>query len=100
MISNFFIDRPVAANVIAVITMILGLVALQSLPVERYPSITPPTIQVTATYPGANAQVMADTVARPGGEGTISFGALSATGGVVNASGAIRLAEQHAAHRP
>ncbi|MGV3486923.1 MAG: efflux RND transporter permease subunit [Planctomycetaceae bacterium] len=65
MISNFFINRPVAANVIAVITMILGIVALQSLPVERYPNITPPTIQITANYPGANAQVMADTVAAP-----------------------------------
>ena len=65
MISNFFINRPIAANVIAFITIILGLVAMFSLPVERYPNITPPTIQVTATYPGANAQVMADTVAAP-----------------------------------
>ncbi len=45
--------------------MILGIVALQVLPVERYPNITPPTIQVTATYPGANAQVVTDTVAAP-----------------------------------
>ncbi len=65
MISNFFIDRPVAANVIAWITIILGVVALRSLPVERYPNITPPTVQVTAVYPGANAQVVADTVAAP-----------------------------------
>ncbi len=65
MISDFFIRRPIAANVIAIITMILGIVALQVLPVERYPNITPPTIQVTATYPGANAQVVTDTVAAP-----------------------------------
>ncbi|TWU02597.1 efflux RND transporter permease subunit [Stieleria varia] len=65
MISNFFINRPVAANVIAVMTVILGLVGLWNLPVERYPNITPPTIQVTATYPGASAQVMSDTVAAP-----------------------------------
>ncbi len=65
MISNFFINRPVAANVIALITLILGVVGLISLPVERYPNITPPTIQVTAAYPGANAQVMTDTVAAP-----------------------------------
>ena len=65
MISDFFIRRPIAANVIAIITMILGVVALQVLPVERYPNITPPTIQVTATYPGANAQVVTDTVAAP-----------------------------------
>ncbi len=65
MISKFFIDRPIAANVIAIITMILGVVAIFSLPVERYPNITPPTIQVTTVYPGANAQVVSDTIAAP-----------------------------------
>lgn len=65
MISDFFINRPVAANVIAFITVILGIVGIISLPVERYPDITPPTVQVTATYPGANAQVVTDTVAAP-----------------------------------
>lgn len=65
MISNFFINRPVAANVLAFLTVILGLVGLWSLPVERYPNITPPTIQVVASYPGASAQVMSDTVAAP-----------------------------------
>ena len=65
MISKFFIERPVAANVIAFITLILGFVALQQLPIERYPNITPPTIQITASYPGANAQVVADTLAAP-----------------------------------
>ncbi len=65
MISNFFINRPVAANVIAFMTVILGIVGLVNLPVERYPNITPPTVQVTASYPGASAQVMADTVAAP-----------------------------------
>jgi len=65
LISNFFINRPVAANVIAFMTVILGIVALLNLPVERYPNITPPTIQVTANYPGASAQVMSDTVAAP-----------------------------------
>ncbi len=61
-ISSYFISRPVA-NVIAILTVIFGLVALVNLPVERYPSITPPTIQVTASYPGANASVVSDTVA-------------------------------------
>ncbi|MCA9180806.1 MAG: efflux RND transporter permease subunit, partial [Planctomycetales bacterium] len=65
MISNFFIQRPVAANVIALMTILLGMVGLWNLPVERYPNITPPTIQVTASYPGASAQVMTDTVAAP-----------------------------------
>ncbi len=65
MISNFFINHPVAANVLAFLTVILGLVGLWNLPVERYPNITPPTIQVVASYPGASAQVMSDTVAAP-----------------------------------
>src|SRR3954465_5481717 len=65
MLSRFFIDRPVFANVIAVVTILFGAVALYRLPVERYPAITPPTVVVSATYPGANAKVVADTVAAP-----------------------------------
>jgi HAE1 family hydrophobic/amphiphilic exporter-1 len=65
MLSRFFIDHPVFANVIAVITVLLGAVALRELPVEQYPQITPPTVQVRAVYPGANALVVADTVAAP-----------------------------------
>ena len=65
MISKFFIDRPVLANVIAIIMVILGGVALFTLPIEQYPRITPPTVQVTTSYPGANAQVVSDTVASP-----------------------------------
>lgn len=65
MLSKFFIERPVFANVIAIITVILGVVALFNLPVEQYPKITPPTVLVATNYPGANAQVVADTVAAP-----------------------------------
>src|SRR5438067_749316 len=65
MISRFFIDRPIFANVIAVITVLFGVVALNKLPVERYPQITPPTVMVTTNYPGAPAKVVADTVAAP-----------------------------------
>jgi HAE1 family hydrophobic/amphiphilic exporter-1 len=65
MISTFFIERPIFANVIAIVTMLVGIVALQTLPIEQYPEITPPTVQVTAVYPGANAEVMSDTVAGP-----------------------------------
>ena len=65
MFSRFFIERPVLANVIAIVTMLVGVVALQTLPVEQYPEITPPTVQVTAVYPGANAAVLSDTVAGP-----------------------------------
>jgi HAE1 family hydrophobic/amphiphilic exporter-1 len=65
MMSRFFIDRPVFANVIAIVTLLFGAVALVRLPVERYPAITPPTVVVSTTYPGANAKVVADTVAAP-----------------------------------
>ncbi|MDZ4819661.1 MAG: multidrug efflux RND transporter permease subunit [Planctomycetota bacterium] len=65
MFARFFIDRPVFANVIALMTMLIGGVALYQLPIEQYPEITPPTVQVVATYPGANASVLADTVASP-----------------------------------
>src|SRR3954470_8236569 len=65
MIFRFFIDHPVFANMIAVVTLLFGIVALNRLPVERYPAITPPTVVVTTNYPGANAKVVADTVAAP-----------------------------------
>jgi HAE1 family hydrophobic/amphiphilic exporter-1 len=65
MISRFFIDRPIFANVIAIVTMVLGLLAMYVLPVSLYPQITPPTVRVTTVYPGGNARVVADTVAVP-----------------------------------
>src|SRR3954451_14206647 len=65
MFSRFFIDRPIFANVIAIVTMIFGVVALVGLPIEQYPEITPPTVQVTTNYPGANAVVVSQTVASP-----------------------------------
>ncbi|HSR34898.1 MAG TPA: efflux RND transporter permease subunit, partial [Anaerolineae bacterium] len=61
----FFIERPILANVIAILILILGVVAVFGLPVAQYPDITPPTVQVTATYPGASARVVADTIALP-----------------------------------
>ncbi len=65
MISKFFIERPIFANVIAIVTIILGLVCLFRLPVSQYPDIVPPTIQVTTSYPGASAEVVANTVGIP-----------------------------------
>src|SRR3954447_13612665 len=65
MFSRFFIERPILANVIAIVTMLLGAVTLFVLPVEQYPNITPPTVQVTTVYPGADARVLSDTVASP-----------------------------------
>ena len=63
--ARYFIDRPVLANVIALLAIVIGGVALLYLPVAQYPPITPPTVQVTARYPGANAQTVVDTVALP-----------------------------------
>jgi len=63
--SKFFIERPIFANVIAIITVLLGVVCLLRLPVAQYPEIVPPTIQVSASYPGASAEVVATTVGIP-----------------------------------
>lgn len=65
MFARFFIERPVLSNVIAVFILILGGVAIFTLPVTQYPAITPVTIQVTASYPGASARAMAEKVALP-----------------------------------
>lgn len=65
MLARFFIDRPVLAWVISIVIVMMGLIAAGLLPIAQYPQITPPTVQVTASYPGANAQVVADTVAAP-----------------------------------
>src|SRR5438552_14363110 len=65
MLARFFIDRPVLAWVISIVIGLIGLVAVGLLPVAQYPEITPPTVTVTASYPSANAQVVADTVAAP-----------------------------------
>jgi multidrug efflux pump len=63
--SRFFIDRPILASVPSIVVTLLGLVAAFTLPVAQYPEVTPPTIRVACTYPGASAQVVADTIAAP-----------------------------------
>ena len=65
MISKFFIERPVLANVIAILMVVIGVVALFALPVAQYPDVVPPTVQVTTRYPGASARTVIDTVALP-----------------------------------
>src|SRR5207253_627553 len=65
MLARFFIDRPVLAWVISIVIVLLGAIAAGFLPIAEYPDVTPPTVRVTANYPGANAQVVADTVAAP-----------------------------------
>ena len=63
--THFFVDRPIFAAVISIIIVLVGAIAYVALPIAQYPDIVPPTIQVTATYPGASAETVADTVATP-----------------------------------
>src|SRR4051794_21639306 len=65
MFSRFFIDRPIFASVLSIVITLAGLLAVRTLPVAQYPDITPPTVEVSGVYPGANARVVADTVAAP-----------------------------------
>ncbi len=65
MISKFFIERPILANVLAILFVLIGGVALFSLPVAQYPNVTPPTVQVSTRYPGASAETLMNTVALP-----------------------------------
>ncbi|MBN9595347.1 MAG: multidrug efflux RND transporter permease subunit [Afipia sp.] len=65
MISKFFIERPVLSNVIAILMILIGAVALFGLAVAQYPNVVPPTVQVTTRYPGASAKTVIDTVALP-----------------------------------
>ena len=87
MISKFFIERPVLANVLAILMVVIGAVALFALPVAQYPDVVPPTVQVTTRYPGASARTVVDTVALPieqqvnGVEGMIYMQSYSAADG-------------------
>src|SRR5580698_8967680 len=65
MLSNFFIRRPIVAIVIAILTVVIGLVSMLNLPTSQYPDIVPPEIQVQATYPGADAKTLQEAVATP-----------------------------------
>ena len=65
MSPSFFIDRPIFASVISIVIVVIGLVAMQVLPIAQFPEITPPVVQIDADYPGASAEVIAESVARP-----------------------------------
>ena len=65
MFSRFFIDRPIFATVLAILMIIVGLVTVKTLPIAQYPNISPPTVRVSATYPGADARTVAETVGVP-----------------------------------
>jgi multidrug efflux pump len=63
--SRFFIDKPIFAAVLSIIIFVAGLIALFTLPVAEYPDVVPPSVQIRAQYPGADARVIAETVATP-----------------------------------
>ena len=65
MFSRFFIDRPIFAAVLSILITIAGGIAVFTLPIAQYPSVAPPTVQVDCNYPGASAQVVAQTVGAP-----------------------------------
>ncbi|MCX5493783.1 multidrug efflux RND transporter permease subunit [Kaistia dalseonensis] len=87
MFSRFFIERPVLSNVMALVIVLLGAVALYTLPVSQYPNVVPPTVQVTTSYPGASAKTVMDSIALPieqqvnGVEGMIYMQSTSASDG-------------------
>ncbi len=90
MISNFFIDRPIFATVVSIVFVLAGGVAVFTLPMAQYPDVTPPTVLVTARYPGANAETVRDTVAAPieeqvsGVEGMMYMSSQSTNDGAYN----------------
>src|SRR5262245_12939396 len=89
-IKNLFIRRPIFSGVISIVIVLLGLFAVRLLPVNRYPEITPPVVQVTAFYPGATAQDVAQTVAAPieqqlaGIPGLLYYASTSSADGTMN----------------
>lgn len=88
-LSRFFIDRPIFAGVLSLLIFLGGLIALPALPVSEYPEVVPPSVVVRAQYPGANPQVIAETVATPleeainGVEGMLYMGSQATTDGVL-----------------
>lgn len=89
MSSKFFIERPVFAAVLSIIIVLAGLVALRILPIAQYPEIVPPTVTITATYPGASAETLARTWwprrsrSSPGVENLLYFNSTSSSNGTV-----------------
>ena len=90
MFSRFFIDRPIFATVLAILMILAGVITVKTLPVAQYPDITPPTVQVNASYPGADAKTVAETVGVPieeavnGVEGMMYMSSTSGSDGSYN----------------
>lgn len=92
MFSKFFINRPIFSTVIAILMVLVGLITVKSLPVAQFPDITPPTVNVSATYPGADAKTVAETIGVPieqqvnGVEGMMYMSSSSGSDGSYNLS--------------
>lgn len=90
MFSKFFINRPIFSTVISLLIVLFGIVSITMLPIEQYPDLTPPTVQVSASYPGASPEVIAETVAAPieqqvnGVEDMLYMNSTSASNGDMN----------------
>src|ERR1700712_469409 len=88
-ISKFFIDRPVFAGVLSTLILLGGLIAMGSLPISEYPEVVPPSVIVTAQFPGANPETIAETVATPieeqinGTENMLYMGSSAASDGTL-----------------
>src|ERR1700722_1731485 len=97
MISHFFIDRPIFASVCSIVFVLAGGVAVLTLPIAQYPDVAPPTVLVTALYPGANAETVRDTVAAPieeqvsGVEGMVYMSSQSTNDGAYSLTVTFRL---------
>jgi multidrug efflux pump subunit AcrB len=87
--SKFFIERPIFSGVISILFVLAGLIAAKVLPIAQYPEISPPTVTITANYPGASAETLAKTVAAPieeqlsGVENLVYFSSSSASNGAL-----------------
>ena len=97
MISKFFIERPVLANVLAILMVVIGAVAVFRLPIEQYPDVVPPTVQVSTRYPDAGARTVIESVALPieqqvnGVEGMIYMQSYAAADGTCNLTVTFRI---------
>ena len=95
--SKFFIERPVLANVLAILMVVIGAVAVFRLPIEQYPDVVPPTVQVSTRYPGAGARTVIESVALPieqqvnGVEGMIYMQSYAAADGTYNLTVTFRI---------
>src|SRR5260221_6150856 len=100
-ISKFFIDRPIFAGVLSTLILVAGLIAMKNLPISEYPEVVPPSVVVVATYPGANPQTIAETVAAPieeelnGVEGMLYMASQATSDGLMTLTVTFKLGTPH-----